>query len=288
MANRIIQESICSSDTINGLTPEAEITFYRLLVCVDDYARIDGRPAMLKAKLYPLRTKMSEEDVFGYMDELENAGLIWSYHVGDRMYYQVTTWEEHQRVRNKRSKCPAPLDSNSPRVAVKCQQDAAKCGLNPNPNPNPYPYPNPKPEERDASAQEEPVQITPPPASPTPAAGHLGDEITDEELEKEREMQDTAERYVLAYNLPYNDRTLDAVVSDIRTKGADAVRAALDAATDADTKGGISLAFYRAILNGTGKRRGRDAPPGGDMIRHTREEFDRTSMAAIIDLDEEE
>lgn len=287
MANRIIQESICSSDTINGLTPEAEITFYRLLVCVDDYGRIDGRPAMLKAKLYPLRTKMSEEDVFGYMSELEDAGLIWSYHVGDRLYYQVTTWEEHQRVRNKRSKCPAPLDSNSPRVAVKCQQIDAECGLNPNPNPNPYPNPNPKPEERDARAQEAPAQITPPPASPTPAAGHLGDEITDEELEKERETQETAELCVRAYHLPYNARTLDAVAADIRAKGADAVRAALDAATDADTKGGISLAFYRAILNGTGKRRGRDAPPGGDMIRHTREEFDRTSLAAIVDLDDE-
>ena len=90
-----------------------------------------------------------------------------------------------------------------------------------------------------------------------------------------------------AYRLPLNSRTLDAVASDIRKAGADKVKAALDAATDADTKGGISLAFYRAILNGTGGhgRKGRDAP--GDMIHHTLEEWDRSSCAAIIDLDDE-
>ena len=100
-------------------------------------------------------------------------------------------------------------------------------------------------------------------------------------------MQDQAEQFVRAYRLPLNSRTLDAVASDIRKAGADKVKAALDAATDADTKGGISLAFYRAILNGTGGhgRKGRDAP--GDMIHHTLEEWDRSSCAAIIDLDDE-
>ena len=284
MPNRIIQESICSSDTINGLTPAAEITFYRLLVCVDDYGRIDGRPAMLKAKLYPLRTKMREDQAAGYMDELEAAGLIWSYQIDNRKYYQVTKWEEYQRVRNKRSKCPAPIDSNSPQLAVNCQQVAdncqqvaTECGLNPNPNPNPNP--KPKPEEERARVEN---------AAPSPAAsGHLGDEITPEEIEQEQAVQDQAEKLVRAYRLPLNSRTLDSVASDIRKAGADKVKAALDAATDADTKGGISLAFYRAILNGKGGhgRKGRDAP--GDMIHHTREEWDRSSCAAIIDLDDE-
>lgn len=125
-------------------------------------------------------------------------------------------------------------------------------------------------------------------AAPSPAAsGHLGDEITPEEIEQEQAVQDQAEQFVRAYRLPLNNRTLDAVVSDIRKTGADKVKAALDAATDADTKGGISLAFYRAILNGKGGhgRKGRDAP--GDMIHHTREEWERSSSAAVIDLDDE-
>ena len=276
MANRIIRESICSSDTIDGLTPAAEVTFYRLLVCVDDYGRIDGRPAMLRSKLYPLRTHMAEDEVAMHMDELEAAGLIWSYQVDGRLYYQMTTWEKYQKVRNKRSKCPAPPhDNNCPQVADNCQQVAAECCLNPNPNPNP----NPKPEGERARAEN---------AAPSPAAsGHLGDEITPEEIEQEQAVQDQAEQFVRAYRLPFNSRTLDSVASDIRKAGADKVKAALDAATDADTKGGISLAFYRAILNGTGGhgRKGRDAP--GDMIHHTREEWERSSSAAVIDLDDE-
>ena len=282
MANRIIRESICSSDTIDGLTPAAEVTFYRLLVCVDDYGRIDGRPAMLRSKLYPLRTHMAEDEVAMYMGELEAAGLIWSYQVDGRLYYQVTTWEEYQKVRNKRSKCPAPHDNNCPQVADNCQQVAdncsqvaAECCLNPNPNPNP----NPKPEGERVRAEN---------AAPSPAAsGHLGADLSPDEIEREQTVQEQAEQYVRAYGLPYNARTLDAIASDIREKGADAVKAALDAATDADTKGGISLKFYRSILNGTGGhvRKGRDAP--GDMIHHTREEWDRSSCAAIIDLDDE-
>ena len=131
-------------------------------------------------------------------------------------------------------------------------------------------------------------QVETPPSSPTPAAGHLGDEISTEELEREQEVQETAERYVRKYGMAYNARTLEAVASDIRDKGAETVRAALDKAADSDHRGGISVNYYRAILNGTGGhgRGGRDSP--GDMIRHTKEEFMISSAAAVVDLDDEE
>lgn len=300
MANRIIQESICSSESIDRLSQGAEIAFYRLIVCVDDYGRIDGRLPMLKAKMYPLRTGMDLDEIDQYMEELELAGLIWSYMVDGRIYYQMRTWDKYQRVRNKRSKCPAPLTAtcdNSPHPAASCGQMSADCGLNP--YPNPYPNPNPEPDvgvASDTPADNPPqtaadckmLQMDPEPT--TPASGYLGDEITPEELEAERDIQDQAEGLVRAYGLPFNRRTLDAITQDIRLKGVGAVMTALDTATDADTKGGISLKFYRACLNNAGNgghgRKGRDAP--GDMIRHSREEFERSSAAAIIDLDEED
>ena len=285
MANRIIQESICSSESIDKLSHGAEIAFYRLIVCVDDYGRIDGRLPILKAKLYPLKT-MPLDEIAGYMEELESAGLIWSYEVDGRTYYQMRTWDKYQRVRNKRSKCPAPLDSNPPRVAVNCQQSAAECGPNPYPYPDPYPNPNPKPECGECACARA-DQPTPAPLSPATTVSVpecLGDEITDEEMAQTRETQETADQLVRAYGLPRNSRTLDAIVTDIQAKGVEAVRAALDAATDADTKGGISLRFYRACLNGGHARKGRDAP--GDMIRHTAEEWERSSAAAIVNLED--
>jgi len=140
---------------------------------------------------------------------------------------------------------------------------------------------------RETATSRKSRQVETLPSSPTPTA-HLGDEITPEEIEQEQAVQETAEMYVRAYGLSYNTRTLEAVASDIRSKGAETVKAALDKAADSDRKGGISLAFYRAILNGNGGhgRGGRDSP--GDMIRHTKEEFMRSSAAAVVDLDDEE
>ena len=36
MPNRVIKESICTSEQIDALTPFEEITFYRLIVNADD------------------------------------------------------------------------------------------------------------------------------------------------------------------------------------------------------------------------------------------------------------
>ena len=47
MPNRIIKETICTSDTIERLTPFEETFFYRLIVNCDDYGRMDARPAIL-------------------------------------------------------------------------------------------------------------------------------------------------------------------------------------------------------------------------------------------------
>ena len=43
MPNRIIKESICTSENIDQLSPFCETVFYRLIVNVDDYGRIDAR-----------------------------------------------------------------------------------------------------------------------------------------------------------------------------------------------------------------------------------------------------
>jgi len=74
MPNRILKESICMSDSINALSSEAEILFYRLIVQCDDYGRMDSRPSVVRAKCYPLRIdSISDSDIAGWLIELINT-----------------------------------------------------------------------------------------------------------------------------------------------------------------------------------------------------------------------
>lgn len=125
MANRIIKESICTSDTLDELTPFQENTFYRLIVNCDDYGRMDGRPTVLASRLYPTRRQITEADMADAVEAMERAGLLRRYTVNGRPYIVLTTWEAHQRVRNSIEKYPAPPaeseeNDNSPQLAATC------------------------------------------------------------------------------------------------------------------------------------------------------------------------
>jgi hypothetical protein len=126
MPNRILKDSICTSDTIDGLTDAEECFFYRLLVQCDDYGRMDARPAVLRARLYPMRIdRVSCYDINQRLEALEVAGLICRYEAQGKAYLQVTTWEAHQQVRAKHSKFPPMLASDS--TCNQMPADASTC-----------------------------------------------------------------------------------------------------------------------------------------------------------------
>jgi hypothetical protein len=139
--NRILKETICSSEDIENLTPEEEVFFYRLIVNCDDYGRIDARPKILKSKLYPLKDSMKADDINCYLMRLNELGMLILYIHDDKMYLQLTSWENHQQVRAKRSKCPPPTKENIflPTHDIICNQVTEYVPENPNPNPNPNP-----------------------------------------------------------------------------------------------------------------------------------------------------
>ena len=105
MPNRILKESICASDTIDALAWLEEVTFYRLIVNCDDYGRFDARPAILKAKLFPLKT-VTEKTLIEAIDKLSSVGIVCVYVVNGKPYLQIITWSNHQTIRNKKSKYP--------------------------------------------------------------------------------------------------------------------------------------------------------------------------------------
>lgn len=132
MPNRIIKESICTSEDIDQMGWFIETFYYRLLVSCDDYGRLDARPAILRARLFPLRVEMPLAEIEAALAMLVSLGCIQLYQVEGRPYLCVSAWEEHQRVRTQRAKYPAPADvcDNPPQSAADCDnspQLAADC-----------------------------------------------------------------------------------------------------------------------------------------------------------------
>lgn len=164
MPNRILKESIVTSENIELLSPEAETFFYRLIVNCDDFGRADARPNVLLAKCFPLKIgKITIDEIVKYVMELVEAGLVKLYKNGHE-YLQLVSWETHQQVRAKKSKHPSADDISSQVLDINCyqlQSDVIKCSRNPiqsNPNPNRNPNPNPRAEKNLKSDASESVR----------------------------------------------------------------------------------------------------------------------------------
>lgn len=141
MPNRILKESICTSDSIDMLSWFEEALFYRLIVNCDDFGRFDGRAAVIKSRLFPLKDGVTVKAVEAALNKLVIAGLVVLYVFEDKPYLHLPTWDKHQQIRAKRSKYPAPEDGVISHD-IKCNQEIAYVPViqsesNPNPNPNP-------------------------------------------------------------------------------------------------------------------------------------------------------
>lgn len=133
MPNRIIKESICVSDSINSLGWFDEVLFYRLIVNCDDYGRFDGRTAVIKNRLFPLKENLTLKNVDTAINNLARAGLISLYEYDGKPFLSLPGWNEHQSIRAKRSKYPDPEEA-----CLQMISDDCKCPRNPiqsNPNP---------------------------------------------------------------------------------------------------------------------------------------------------------
>lgn len=148
MPNRIIKESICTSETIAQLTWFEEVFFERLIVNCDDYGRFDARPPVIRGRLFPLKS-VTDVQIESALNKLATVGIAHLYIVDEKPYLQLVTWDKHQRIRAHKSKYPGPEegiccqmsadDSNPPSSADKCVRNPIQSESNPNPNPNPNP-----------------------------------------------------------------------------------------------------------------------------------------------------
>lgn len=112
MPTRYLKPGICDSANIDAIAcPEAEILYYRLLVTVDDFGRFDARPALVRAKCFPLKEGLTSTEVDAWLVALHAAQMIWLYEVGGARFLQVQRWDNKPRAGESKFP-PVPTDAD--------------------------------------------------------------------------------------------------------------------------------------------------------------------------------
>lgn len=118
MGNRMIKETIRTSRSVNSMTDFQFRVWVYLITYVDDYGRGSADPELLKGLVFPRRKRLAESDIKKALADLAGMGCIRLYDVDGESYFCFPNWSKHQRIQSKRSRYPAPEDSerdgNSP------------------------------------------------------------------------------------------------------------------------------------------------------------------------------
>ncbi len=150
MPNRIIKESLCSSEKIASLSDFEFRLWVGLITQVDDAGRGDARPAIIKGRVFPFRERLSIKDIDAALQALAAKGCVSLYTVDGKPYFLFPGWVKHQRVRDCKPKYPEPPENiNLPQYAASCGESPQSAALiqsesesesNPNPESNPKEY----------------------------------------------------------------------------------------------------------------------------------------------------
>ena len=246
MPNRILKESICTSESIDSLTEFQEVFFYRLLVNCDDFGRFDARSKILSSRLFPLRG-ISLELIENAINALVRENMITLYTVNGKEYLQVNAWSAHQQTRATKSKYPAPEEQTSDINCNQVKSDDSKCPR----IRNTYSY------------------------NDTRNSYSLSDGDAHEIQAEQNAVLEAAENAGFQHS-PTVAQMLIALFAD---HGKDKM---LDAINECVTHGAVNIAYLKAVLNGTGKRKTRsrsgdfeqrdysDVP--GEMVKNLEDE----------------
>lgn len=108
MPSRMLKESIKTSDQIDALTAFEEVVFYRILVTVDDFGCMEGKPTVVKNQLFPTKENVTTKSIRDALAKLESTGLLQIYYKDDHPYIYVCKFADHQRLRKRVRRFPNP------------------------------------------------------------------------------------------------------------------------------------------------------------------------------------
>lgn len=138
MPDRIIRESICTSETLNSLSDFEERFWHRLIVNCDDFGRFFANPSILRGKLFPLADGKTKKDMTDALNKLASVGLVELYEVDGKPFLHVVKWSKYQRTRATKSKFPPPpqydnkccqVPSNVPVFVSECDMRESICEM---------------------------------------------------------------------------------------------------------------------------------------------------------------
>lgn len=98
MPTRYLRPGICDSDAIDSLSPLAEVFFYRLLVNVDDFGRLDARLPILKARCFPIKDSIDPKKIDSLLRELHEKSLLIAYFKEGKPFLQLKKWDNKPRA----------------------------------------------------------------------------------------------------------------------------------------------------------------------------------------------
>jgi len=108
---RSIHPEACESETLSGLSRDAECLFWRLITQCDDYGRMRADPLLIASRCYPLVPDFNSAYVGACLTELHEAELIHLYTDGEHAYLAAASWNKYQRPKNPSlPHHPAPND----------------------------------------------------------------------------------------------------------------------------------------------------------------------------------
>jgi len=105
MPNRILRDWT-DSDKFDGISPEAERLFVRILMKADDYGRFHAESRRVRSACFPLLTTLRPTDIDGWLQELAERRLILRYRVDDRDLLAIPRFR--QRLKRSVPKFPPP------------------------------------------------------------------------------------------------------------------------------------------------------------------------------------
>jgi hypothetical protein len=98
------------SETIDTLSPQAEVFFVRLIMKADDFGRFSANPKLLKSSCFPLRDSARDTDISRWLAECEKAGVIAVHQTGLKPVLEIKNFG--QRIKTGMvSKYPLPADA---------------------------------------------------------------------------------------------------------------------------------------------------------------------------------